>query len=108
MYWILHEVFGLTSDSMVWGLPAGIFIQRVLIPEATVLLIQEDLGQSREAAIETKNQSTTYGNGMFDNSDDVDHRIFRTATRTLMDKLLLSTQTQDGWFMDSFAPDAAH
>ena len=47
------------------------FIQLVLVPEAAVALIMQDLSQSRQEAIETLRQSAEYGVAMF--PDDHGH-----------------------------------
>ncbi|KAH9921093.1 RTC4-like domain-containing protein, partial [Amylocystis lapponica] len=41
------------------------FIQFILVPEAAVMLIMEDLGQGRTASIDTLRDSAGYGNAMF-------------------------------------------
>lgn len=50
-----------------WGIPSLKFIQRILIPEAALALIQLDLGLSnspagRRKARKIKDASTVYGN----------------------------------------------
>lgn len=47
------------------------FIQRVLVPEAAVRLVMEDLGQSRARAIRTLRESASYGVAMF--PDEQEH-----------------------------------
>lgn len=60
-------------DSTLPLTPAD-FIQLILIPEAAVSLITEDMGQTREEAIVTLRESAEYGVAMFpdDQPDDAD------------------------------------
>jgi hypothetical protein len=54
------------------------FLRRVLIPEATVLLIMEDLNETRSQAIKTMHDSRSYGSAMYplkDNEADLSFSV---------------------------------
>ncbi|KAK4699048.1 hypothetical protein P7C70_g7219, partial [Phenoliferia sp. Uapishka_3] len=51
-------------------LPVDAYLRRVLIPELTIRLIAQDMGQSREVAKETAVESRAYGKAMFASSDE--------------------------------------
>jgi len=72
------------TTSSLWGFPFLKFIERVLIPETAILLIQDDFGldmdldSDRVLALELKDDSTLYGNMQYPYEDE--EEINRLAT----------------------------
>jgi hypothetical protein len=66
----------LDDGGLVWGFPLTKFVERVMIPEAALLLIQDDFGldlavpADRKLAIDLKDDSTPYGNKKYPYEDD--------------------------------------
>jgi hypothetical protein len=46
------------------------FIQRILVPEAALMLIMEDTGQNRDRAVQTMRESAGYGVAMFPDTSE--------------------------------------
>lgn len=91
IYQTLYDLFPLASfdPKHVGPLAPAEFMQRVLVPEAAVSLIQEDSGQDRERAIETLRASTEYGVSMFpDLSGDAE----TAADKQMKDRLRAKVQ----------------
>lgn len=83
MFWGLLALLELTHEHTVWTIPAWEFTNRVLIPEATVLFIQEDLNVTRERAIEIKIASSSYGMAAHPTNDELDFRELQATVRIL-------------------------
>ncbi|CCM02591.1 uncharacterized protein FIBRA_04694 [Fibroporia radiculosa] len=79
-YIIIHQtiynLFPLSSfdASSTFPLTPADFVQHILVPEAAVYLIVEDMGQTRQQAIVTLRESAEYGVAMFpdDHADGAD------------------------------------
>lgn len=93
IYQTLYELFPHASFNQIHVRPLAPaeFMQRVLVPEAAVSLIQEDSGQDRERAIETLRESTEYGVSMFpDLSGDAE----TAADKQMKDRLRAKMEMQ--------------
>ena len=83
IYWSLIALFDLSVEQKISMVPAFDFIHHVLISEATILLIQEDLDVGREQAIEIKDLSSSYGIMAYPTDDDLDFRRVQATVRNL-------------------------
>ncbi|KAI0054518.1 hypothetical protein BV25DRAFT_1816946 [Artomyces pyxidatus] len=81
--WSLTEMLDLDIIDSIHSIPTPVFLERVLIPEAAVLLIQEDLGLTREQALATKEKSLSYGSILFPEDDTINPRDVRRIVRNL-------------------------
>lgn len=68
----LSELFPLTDipTTMTTPLSGEQFLRLILVPEASLSLIMEDLGQTRPQALLTRSASVLYGEGMFPEGDN--------------------------------------
>ena len=83
MFWSLLALLELTREQTVWTIPAWEFTNHVLIPEATVLFIQEDLNVTREHAIEIKIASSSYGMAAHRTNNELDFCQLQATVRIL-------------------------
>ncbi|KDQ50430.1 hypothetical protein JAAARDRAFT_710815 [Jaapia argillacea MUCL 33604] len=72
------------SEPQPINIPGKVFVNRVLVPEVAIRLIQADLGVSRNQAIKTKKASDTYGFITFPDDDDEEgHYTLASAEITI-------------------------
>ena len=85
-------LFEFSADQIIGMIPTFKFTNRVLILEATILLIQEDLKTTQECAIEIKNLSSSYGMMAYPPDDNLDF----CNVQALMWNLRVLVGIQDG------------
>ncbi|KDQ49880.1 hypothetical protein JAAARDRAFT_51555 [Jaapia argillacea MUCL 33604] len=73
------------SEPQPIHVPGNIFVNRVLVPEVAILLIQADLNLLRDQAIKTKKASDTYGFIMFPDDED-DHIVEPTKAAVKLEE----------------------
>ncbi len=71
IYQTLYNMFPLETLSIekIAPLPVTDFIQRILVPEAGVALVRDDMGVDEDNALKTLRESSSYGAAMFPVTD---------------------------------------
>jgi len=71
IYQTLYNMFPLETLSIekIAPLPVTDFIQRILVPEAGVALVRDDMGVDEDDALKTLRESSSYGAAMFPVTD---------------------------------------